>query len=101
MPRVKASADIDLQITFTINEKEARALEALTGYSDKEFLQVFYEKMGRHYLQPHEAGLLSFFAAVRASVVGPLRRVDEAREVYAGRKRALTPSEISRMSGVL
>lgn len=101
MAKVKATSDVDLQITFTINEAEARALEALTCYGDKAFLETFYEKMGRSYLQPHERGLLSFFAAVRASLDGPLRRVDDAREVYAGRKRAMTPAEISRLSGVL
>lgn len=101
MAKVAPKADIDLQISFTINEKEARALDALVGYGDEAFLKVFYEKMGQHYMKPHEAGLLSFFAAVRASVPGPLRRVDEAREVYAGRKKALTPAEISRLSGVL
>jgi hypothetical protein len=101
MAKVKTTADVDLQITFTINEVEARALEALVGYSDEAFLKTFYEKMGRHYLQPHERGLLSFFATVRASLHGPLQRVDDAREVYAGRKRALNPAEISRLSGVL
>lgn len=101
MAKVKPTADIDLQITFTINEKEARALEALVGYGDDAFIDAFFEKLGRTYMRPHTAGLISFFAAVRVSVLGPLRRVDEAREVYAGRKRALTPAEISRLSGVL
>ncbi len=101
MAKISAKADLDLQITFTINEQEARALQALVGYGDEAFLRVFYEKMGRSYLRPHEAGLLQFFATVRASVSGPLDRVDEAREVYAGRKRALTPAEVSRLAGVL
>lgn len=101
MAKVQSKADIDLQITFTIGEKEARALDALVGYGDEAFLNVFFEKLGKHYMEPHKAGLISFFAAVRVSVLGPLRRVDEAREVYSGRKRALTPAEISRLSGVL
>lgn len=100
MAKARPTADVDLQIAFTVNEREARALEALVGYGDKAFLETFYKYMGQSYLQPHEKGLISFFATVRASVSGPLQRVNEARDVFAGRKRALTPGEISRLTGV-
>lgn len=58
---MKAKVKLDFQIQLTLNETELRALDGLVGYGFNEFINVFYEKMGRHYLQPHEGGLRSLF----------------------------------------
>jgi hypothetical protein len=74
-------ADVSLTLSFTLGESEARALEALAGYGTDAFLEVFYAKMGKGYLRPHEAGLRSLFVLAR-SLNGHLDRVDQARRVF-------------------
>lgn len=65
-------------ITLHLTETEARALDALAGYGIKPFLEVFYKHMGRAYLEPHEAGLVSVFETIRA--LGPvLGTIEELR----------------------
>lgn len=82
MAKIVQGAEVKMTLTFTVNEAEARALEALTGYADKEFLRVFYDHLGSHYMKPHEAGLLSLFASIRESVPSYLRRADKARAAF-------------------
>jgi hypothetical protein len=86
------------KITLVLDEEEAAALEALAGYGTKPFLKVFYEKMGRAYLEPHERGLVSLFEAIYggdASVGGFLNRFKDARAVMDGRKCAIYPPQRS------
>jgi hypothetical protein len=78
MPRVEVSVSIKL------NEAEMRALDALVGYGTDSFLQVFYEKLGKSYMQPHEAGLRSLFSAVSENIPAILRRADAARKAFGG-----------------
>lgn len=72
IPHVTAKAVITLEL------EELRALDGLIGYGIDAFLEVFYAKLGKVYLQPHEAGLRAFFktAGQAASV---LRAVDDAQ----------------------
>ncbi len=76
------------EVTFTIamglTEPEARALKALAGYNLDDFLKVFYEKLGRSYLEPYEDGLDSLFRSVRKTIPGQLARIDRAREALDG-----------------
>lgn len=55
---------VSARAVLTLDEKEICALDALVGYGIDPFLKVFYEKMGRAYLEPHEAGLRSLFETV-------------------------------------
>lgn len=71
-----------MELTFTVNESEARALDALAGYSDDAFIKVFYERLGEHYLKPHEKGLRSLFESIRASIPEYLKRTDQARKAF-------------------
>jgi len=73
-------SQVTLSGVVKVNEAELRALDALVGYGVKPFLAVFYEKMGRHYLEPHEAGLRSLFETIRAQVPNQLAQVDMARK---------------------
>jgi hypothetical protein len=74
-------AEVSLTLSFTLGEGEARALEALAGYGTDAFLEVFSAKMGKSYLQPHEAGLRSLFVMARSLNVH-LDRVDQMRRVF-------------------
>ena len=77
-PRVVAQASLIL------SEEEILALDALVGYGDDAFLNVFYTHMGRAYLGPYEHGLRSFFQAIRATAPGVLQRVDAAHRALQG-----------------
>lgn len=72
---------LDASITLTLNEQEARALNAIAGYGIKPFLEVFYDKMGKHYLKPHEEGLKSLFEAARNKLPSHYYDVDRARQI--------------------
>lgn len=79
MSEPRNTARIEFTCTLTLSETEIRALDALTGYGVEGFLTTFYEKMGKHYMQPHEAGMRSLFKTVGAQVSGPLKDIDRAR----------------------
>ena len=91
MAKIACRSEIKANITLQLSEDEAAALDALVGYGVEPFLKVFYEHMGRAYLEPHEQGLRTLFESVRtgdASVGYFLRCAKEAREVFTGSKVA-------------
>ena len=79
MPTLQPQIKIDYELTLKLNETEARALDALVGYGHEAFLKVFYEQLGKSYMQPHEAGLIALFKAIKDQVPGQLRWVDAAK----------------------
>lgn len=85
MAKIEGRATCQLHLTIAVTEDEARALDALAGYGDDAFLKMFYEKLGKSYLEPHEQGLRSFLKSVREFIPGLLRRADDARLVFDGR----------------
>jgi len=91
MAEIEQRPTITLEATLRITEAEVRALDALVGYGDDAFVKVFYEHLGKSYMQPHEAGLRLFFKSVRALVPGILRRTDDARLVFTGLRIAVPP----------
>lgn len=76
----RTTATLTFSATLTLNETEVRALDALVGYGDDSFIEVFYEKLGKAYMRDHEAGLRSAFAAIRRDVLPALRDIDQARK---------------------
>lgn len=93
MAKIDSRATIQATVTLALSESEAAALDALVGYGVEPFLKVFYKELGEAYLKPHEAGLRSLFESVSAgdaSVYAHLRRSADAREVFYGRKKAVS-----------
>lgn len=86
MAKITHKPTVQVSATFLLDEGELRALDALVGYGIKPFLEAFYEKMGRSYLEPHEAGLVRLFESFRTSVPPLLARADEARKSFNGEK---------------
>lgn len=82
MAKIVQHADVEMTLTFEVNESEARALDALVGYGTDEFLAFFYEHLGTHYMKPHEAGLRSLFESIKESVPPYLSRADRARAAF-------------------
>lgn len=73
---------VKLELVITLDEQEAGALQALAGYGVEEFLKVFYEKMGKAYLQQYEAGLRSLFKVSFQCIPSYLDKARKAREVF-------------------
>lgn len=84
MAEIIGRPNVNLDLTFRINEAEARALEDLAGYGDDAFIKVFYEKLGKCYMEKHEAGLRSFLTSVRKFIPGELAKLDAARQAFYG-----------------
>jgi hypothetical protein len=77
---IHSKVTANLTVTLELTEAEARALDGIFGYNVDAFLKVFYERMGRHYVEPHEAGVRSLHATIRGVVSGPLAEIDRARK---------------------
>lgn len=72
--------ELSVSVTIKINEIEARALDALAGYGDDEFIKMFYKNLGKSYMQPYEEGLRSFLDSIRSAVSPALNHIDAARQ---------------------
>lgn len=82
MAKITELPVVSVTATFTVSEGELRALDALAGYGDDAFIETFYEKLGKTYLQPHELHLREFLKSIR-SMAGPiLSRVSAARKAF-------------------
>lgn len=80
--KAEAVPTLNLEVRLIITEAEARAIEVLPSYGVDEFIKAFYEHLGKHYMERHEAGLRSFLNTVGPSVSATLRRMDAARETF-------------------
>lgn len=101
MAKLEGRAGLSLTVAMVLTEQEAGALDALAGYGVDGFLEVFYTKMGKAYLQPYEAGLRSLFDSVQngpASVRGLLNRARKARQVFNGELTAIDPRDLERIA---
>lgn len=88
MAKITQAPHVEVAATMSFTEAELRALDALVGYGFDPFILAFYEKMGKHYMRPHEAGMRSVFESIREAVPGILRRTDDARRVFTGERVA-------------
>lgn len=77
---IKNNIKVEATAVLELNEDEIAALDALIGYGVEPFLKVFYEKLGRSYLEPHAAGLRSFFEGVR-DAGGIVQKAKDARNL--------------------
>lgn len=82
MAQATVNPKLDISISFTINEEEARALDALSGYGDDAFIKAFKEKLGEAYMKNHEQGLRSFLRSIRAIVSGGLATLEQSRQLF-------------------
>ena len=78
MATILGRPKVELKIALELNEEEARALEAIIGYNVNSFLETFYTKMGKAYLEPYEKGVRSLFEA-RGVLAAWLAKADRAK----------------------
>lgn len=82
MANVEGRPTLKLEIVLVLSEEEAGALVAVFGYSADSFLETFYTKMGRAYLEPYEKGLRSLHASIGGQLKGIIDRANKARQVF-------------------
>jgi hypothetical protein len=85
MAKIDGRATLALRVTFELSEEEAGALDALLGYGADAFLEVFYAKMGKAYLQPYERGFRSLCES-RGDLMALIDRARDARKVFTGER---------------
>lgn len=95
MAKLTGRTSLELNVTFEVNEEEAHALDALAGYGDNAFVEAFYEKLGKAYMQKHETGLRSFLKSIRDQLPRILARARDAGKVFTGELIAVCPDEAS------
>ena len=83
MTRLTQRPTLEVDVNLRLTMAEVQALEALAGYGVASFLKVFYEYMGKHYLQPHEAGLRSLFDTVQSELPPVINRYESAKKAFA------------------
>lgn len=91
MSEIKSKASITGQVVLILSEEEARALDAIVGYGPKLFVEWFYKTHGKHYLKPHENGMVSLFDTCRQELPRHLKKFDDARSVFKGERIASFP----------
>lgn len=82
MAKITQKPQVNCDIVFTVNESEARALDALAGYGDDAFIKTFYDGLGKAYMEKHEKGLRTFLQDVRTNLPSILSRLDNARVAF-------------------
>lgn len=82
---VKPHGRITMEVTLVLNEREARALNALTSYGFDDFLNALYTKLGRTYIEPYQDGLASLFTRCRETITPTIKDIEDARE-HLGRR---------------
>ena len=74
----KANVKVEFSITLTLTIGEAKALKAIADYGTKAFLETFYEKMGRYYLEPHETDLILLLEKCNYAIPIELAKIETA-----------------------
>lgn len=83
MANVKATTTMQMFVTFTVSEDEARALVELTGYGEEQFIKAFYEKLGKTYMEKHEQGLRTFIRTVKTRLPEIISDIDYVQKYLA------------------
>lgn len=79
MAEINSSSKLILEVKLTLSEEEAKALNAITVYGADKFLEIFYQHLGKTYLEEHEDGLVSLFNSVKANLSVILKQNDNIR----------------------
>lgn len=73
---LKTKLDYDIKINLELSLEEAKALNIITKYGSKSFLEGYYKQLGKSYLQPHEKGVVSLFETIKLNLPARLKQAD-------------------------
>jgi hypothetical protein len=82
--KIEGRPKIELEVTISLTESEARALRCLSAYGADAFLSHYYGALGKSVLEPHENGLRHLFDTL-GLLDYPLRQIDSARKAFSGK----------------
>lgn len=91
--KIKSTSQFDVQVILKLTEKEARALQAITLYGTKSFLEFFYKSLGKTYLEPNQSGLESLFETIKTELPKHLKKADDTRDIWRGDKEAVVKKQ--------
>lgn len=75
-----SKAQVEFSISLTLTVGQAKALDAIVGYGVEPFLKVFYEHMGKSYLQPHETEMKKLFEQIKEELPKEVHKIETARK---------------------
>ncbi len=78
---VNTTHTVTVTATLVLDEREIRALDALTGYGVDTFLRVFKKHLGKGYLRGYEGGVISLFKAVDECCKPAIDSLEKARRL--------------------
>lgn len=85
MAIITSRPTVQLNLSISLTEEEARALSELSRYDHGTIIKNFYEKLGSSYLQPHEEGMRSFLKSVLEILPPILDNMDSVRKGFRER----------------
>lgn len=91
MAKIEQRGKIECDCIVRLTEEEMRFLDGMTGYGWDGFIATFHKHMGTHYTRDHLGGGKLFFETIRSCIMPILKRTDDARDVFDGRKEARHP----------
>jgi hypothetical protein len=62
---IKSKGTIEGTVMLILSETEARALNEITAFGHESFLNMFYNKLGKSCMEPHEKGVVSLFETIK------------------------------------
>lgn len=71
---------MEFHINIQLTEGEARAWDAIVGYGWDVFIQVFEEKLGKHYIAPYKREAEQMFKETRTTIGQQLYGIEQARK---------------------
>ena len=81
MAEAKNKLTMEFSTTLTLNEKEIHALEAIVGYGEKAFLELFKTTCGQAYIRGAEDGVKSLFYAISTQVAPMHAEIQKAKKL--------------------
>lgn len=78
--KIDASINVDFTVTMQMTVAEARALEEITKYGAKAFLEGYYKQLGKSYLQPYEKDVIKLFETIKEQLPQQVYKVDKLVE---------------------
>ncbi len=73
------TVNVAFEVTLTLTEIEARALDAICGYNYSDFIKTFKKHMGESYIKGKEEGAKSLFDSVKHQIGPALSEVRTSR----------------------
>lgn len=74
------NASVQFKVNIQLSEREARAWDAIVGYGWEAFKEVFYEKLGKSYLEPYEQEAKQMFSDTRDTIGMQLHGIDAVKK---------------------